>query len=70
MNQREMDDFMSNIISRVNNKEVMDNIISTIMNPDYNVGLRRRLVIISRLKSSLLNNILDKQQKIKRKHCR
>ena len=64
-----MDDFMSPIIARVNNREVMNNIISTIMNPDFRVGLRRRLVIINKIKSSLLSGVFEKQEEIKRKHC-
>ncbi len=70
MNQREMDDFMSVIIRKINNKEVIGNIISTVMNPDYRIGLRRRLIVINKIKNSLLGGVLDKQEEIKRKHCK
>lgn len=72
MNQEEMDDFMSNAIARINNKKLIEDIISNIMNinPDYRVGLRRRLVIINKIKSAILISILERQNKIIRKHCK
>lgn len=69
MNQEEMDDFTSNIVAGINNKKLIEDIISNIMNPELRVGFRRRIVVINKIKSAILISILDKQNKIRRKHC-
>lgn len=69
MNQEEMDDFTSNIVAGINNKKLIEDIISNIMNPELRVGFRRRIVVINKIKSAILISILERQNKIRRKHC-
>ncbi len=69
MSQRDMDDFMSVIIARVNRKNTIDNIISIIMNPENRIQPRRKIVIINKIKSAILTSILERQNKIKTRYC-
>jgi hypothetical protein len=58
------------VSNKKTNRQVIEIVFNAIMNKAFNVGIRRRMVAVNKLKNAILKSIFEKQEQIKNKHCK